>query len=322
MAEPQAPPEAPFAPEAEAPRRPCPAPADFREAAAEFDRECQVRQWDGPRYRMTYRVRGEGPPLIVCPGIAATYRGYALMLNLLASRFQTVIYDYPGDQPKDGARLGSLKHDDYVDDLFGLIEHLNFGRTFLFGPSFGSTIVLKALHREPRRFPKAAVQGAFAHRPLAPAERIALRFGRWLPGTASRLPFRNRVLSWNNQMHFPDIIADRWHYYVEQNGLTPIAPMAARLDLLGRLDLRPLLPQIPVEVLVMQGNEDRIVRRSHYEELVAGLPKAVGAIMPMVGHQPHYTHAEGMASALNEFFLPCAPGGCPNSGSDQGETPQ
>lgn len=299
-------------PAAEAPRRPCPAPADFRAEVAKFDANSTVGRWDGPRYRMTYRVLGDGPPLILCPGIAATYRGYALMLNILSSRFRTVVYDYPGENPGDGARLGRISHDDLVDDVFGLIDHLNFGRAFLFGPSFGSTIVLKSLFREPRRFPRAAVQGAFAHRPLSPAERVALRFGRLLPGSSSRLPFRRKVLAWNNQMHFPTLIEDRWHYYVEQNGLTPIAPMAARLDLLGGLDLRPILPKIPTEILILQGNEDRIVPRRHYDVLVAGLPHARGVIMPLVGHQPHYTHAEGMAQALNDFLLPCAPDGCPN----------
>jgi pimeloyl-ACP methyl ester carboxylesterase len=311
-ASPSSPPSPETEPEPETPRRPCPAPADFRAEVAKFDANCHVGHWSGPRYRMTYRVLGEGPPLILCPGIAATYRGYALMLNILSSRFQTVVYDYPGENPGDGAKLGRITHDDLVDDVFGLLDHLNFGRAFLFGPSFGSTVVLKSLCHEPRRFPRAAVQGAFAYRPLSSAERIALRFGRLLPGNSSRLPLRHKVLAWNNKMHFPTIIEDRWHYYVEQNGLTPIAPMAARLDLLGRLDLRPILPKIPTEVLLLQGNEDRIVNRRHYEELLAGLPNAKGVIMPLVGHQPHYTHAEGMAQALNDFLLPCAPGGCPS----------
>ena len=113
---------------------------------------------------MTYRVLGEGPPLILIPGIASTYRGYALTLNRLAERFRTIVYDYPGEHPDDGARLRRITHDHLVDDLFGLIDHLNVGRAFLFGLSFGSTITLEALHREPRRFPKAVVQGAFAHR--------------------------------------------------------------------------------------------------------------------------------------------------------------
>lgn len=299
-------------------RPPCPAPADFRAAVDEFDASCRVGVWDGPRYRMTYRVKGEGPPLILVPGIASTYRGYCLTLNLLSQRFQTVIYDYPGEQQGDGAALGKIHHDHLVDDLFGLIEHLNLGRVFLFGLSFGSTVTLKSLAREPRRFPKGAVQGAFAQRKFTRPERLALTLGRHVPGRASRLPFRAPILAYNNKPHFSELIEDRWQYYVEQNGLTPIAPLAHRLGLLATLDLRPILPSIPTEVLVLQGNEDRIVGRSHFEEVRGGLPGATGVIMPMVGHQPHYTHAEGLAQAVGDWFLPCAPGGCP---SEPGRSP-
>ncbi len=309
MPEPHAPAvEAPEAP----PRLPCPAPADFRAEVAQYDQNARVGVWEGPRYRMTYRVLGEGPPLILIPGIAATYRGYGLMLNRLAARFRTIVYDYPGEQPGDGARLRRIRHEHLVDDLFGLIDHLNIGRVFLFGLSFGSTITLRALRREPRRFPKAVVQGAFAHRRFTPAERLALALGRWVPGTVARLPWHHTVLTYNNKSHFPALLEDRWTYYVEQNGLTPIAPLSHRLDLLARLDLRPILKEIPNEVLLLQGNEDRIVNRRHFEELNEALPKAEGVIMPLVGHQPHYTHAEVLAQVIDQWLLPCAPGGCPN----------
>jgi pimeloyl-ACP methyl ester carboxylesterase len=279
---------------------------------AEYDARADVGHWDGPRYRMTYRVLGEGPPLILIPGIASTYRGYTLTLNQLSARFKTVVFDYPGEHRDDGARLGRITHDDLVDDIFGLIDRLNFGRVFLVGLSFGSTLTLKALAREPRRFPKAAVQGAFASRAFTVAERMALRLGRLVPGTTSRLPLRNAVLAYNNKPEFSDVIADRWAYYLEQNGLTPIAALAHRLDLLAGLDLRPLLPGISTEVLVLHGNEDRIVPRRSFDELCAGLPRATGVIMPQVGHQPHYTHAEALAQAIGDWSLPCAPGGCPN----------
>jgi pimeloyl-ACP methyl ester carboxylesterase len=261
---------------------------------------------------MRYRTLGQGPPLILVPGIAATYRGYALMLNRLAARFRTVIYDYPGEHPDDGARLGRITHANLVDDVFGLIEHLGIGRAFPVGLSFGSTIALSVLYREPRRFPKGVVQGAFAHRRFSAAERLALRFGRLLPGTTSRLPLRRRILTYNSKNHFPAIIDDRWSYYLEQNGLTPIGPLAHRLDLVARLDLRPLLSEIKSPVLLLQGNEDRIVNRRCFDELQAALPAAEGVIMPLVGHQPHYTHAEALAQAISDWLLPCAPGGCPN----------
>jgi pimeloyl-ACP methyl ester carboxylesterase len=294
------------------PRPPCPAPADFRAEVAQYDQNARVGVWEGPRYRMTYRSLGAGPPLILIPGIAATYRGYSLMLNRLAARFRTIVYDYPGEQPGDGARLRRIRHEHLVEDLFGLIDHLNIGRVFLFGPSFGSTVTLRALHREPRRFPKAVVQGAFAHRRFTPAERLALALGRWVPGTVARLPWHHTVLTYNNKSHFPALLEDRWTYYVEQNGLTPIAPLTHRLDLLARLDLRPILKAIPNEVLLLQGNEDRIVNRRYFEELNRALPKAEGVIMPLVGHQPHYTHAEALAQVIDQWLLPCAPGGCPN----------
>src|SRR5204863_136051 len=83
-----------------------PTPADVRAAVAAYDRDARVGVWEGPRYRMTYRVLGDGPPLILSPGIASTYRGYALTLNTLAPRFRTVLYDYPGEHRDDGARLG------------------------------------------------------------------------------------------------------------------------------------------------------------------------------------------------------------------------
>ena len=261
---------------------------------------------------MTYRIKGGGPPLILVPGIASTYRSYALLLNLLGNRFRTIVYDYPGETPGDRADLARINHDQLVDDLFGLDwTHLKIGRVFLVGFSFGSTIVLKALHREGRRFPRSAVQGAFSHRDFSRLERLALRLGGLVPGTCRRLPLRQTVLTYNNKLEFPALMDDRWRFYIEQNGLTPIRAMAHRIKMLIDLDLRPILPAISAEVLLIQGNEDRIVPRRYYEELKDALPRAEGVVLPTVGHQPHLTHAEVSSRLIGDWLLPCAPGGCP-----------
>ena len=189
--------------QAEMERPPCPAPARIRHEVASFDARAETGRWDGPDYRMTFRSLGEGPPLFVVPGIASTYHVYALFLNQLSTRFRTIIYDYPGEHVDDGAKLGRITHDNLVDHLFGLIDHLNIGRAFLTGLSFGSTVVLKSLEREPRRFPRAAVQGAFAHRRFSAAERLALCLGRLVPGKAKRLPLRRQVLTYNGRPEFP-----------------------------------------------------------------------------------------------------------------------
>ena len=299
------------------PRQPCPAPADFRAEVVRYDDQAETGRWDGPRYRMTYRTLGNGPPLIIVPGIASTYRTYAFLLNRLAERFRTVVYDYPGEHLADGADLARICHDHLVDDLFGLIDHLKIGRVFLVGISFGSTIVLKALHREPRRFPRAVVQGAFTCRDFTRAERWALRLGGLVPGNIARLPLRRPILSYNVKAEFPALLEDRWSVYLEENGRTPIKSLAHRVKLLFDLDLRPILADISTEVLLIQGNEDRIVARRYFDMLQAALPRAEGAILPTVGHEPHLTHTEAMAGLIGDWLLPCAPGGCPDEQMSQ-----
>jgi pimeloyl-ACP methyl ester carboxylesterase len=305
-----------LAPEALKERPPCPAPARILDEVARFDAEAETGRWDGPRYRLTYRIKGDGPPLFVLPGIASTYQIYALLLNQLGMRFRTIIYDYPGEHPDDGAKLKRITHDNLVDDVFGLIDHLNIGRAFLAGLSFGSTVALKALHREPRRFPKAAVQGAFAHRRFSAAERLALGLGRLVPGTVKRLPLRERVMNYNAKPEFPAILQDRWPFYVAKNGETPIQSFAHRVSLLTRLDLRPILPEISTEILLIQGREDRVVPRRDFDLLESALPKAHGMIVPTAGHILHLTHAELLANLIGDWLLPCAPEGCPKEQTD------
>jgi pimeloyl-ACP methyl ester carboxylesterase len=307
------------APPAE-PQPTCRPPAKVRAEVARYDEAAEVGAWDGPRYRMTYRVLGQGPPLIWVPGIATNHRSYAMVLNQLAERFLTVQYAYPGDDPDDGARLSRIGHDDLVDDLLGLVEHLGLGRTFLTGLSFGSTVVLKALAREPGRFPRAVVQGAFAHRRLTAAERLALFVGRRFSGNLARLPLHEAVLGYNCRGDFPSLIADRWDFHLRQHGLTPIRAVAHRTTLLTRLDLRPILSSISGDVLLVHGREDRVTPMSGMEALREALPHAEAAIMPTVGHIPHMSHVEPFARLIGDWLLPSEPSGCPHDAAEGATT--
>ncbi len=276
----------------------------FRDAIADYDAEAEVGHWQGPVYRMAYRVLGDGPPVLLCPGIASTYRVYAVLLRRLAKRFRTIVFDYPGDHPNDGARLARITHDDVVAGVGGLLDHLDVGRAFLVGLSFGSTVVLGALASEPRRYPRAALQGAFAHRPIGFAERLALGAGRHVPGRLGNLPLRRPVLNWTSAAHFDRAMPESWPVYLEENGKTPISGLAHRADLLARLDLRPKLPSITTEILVISSRDDRIVPVSCSMELCSLLPRATPRLEENLGHQPHFTHPIQLADWIGAFLLP------------------
>jgi len=140
---------------------------------------------------------------------------------------------------------------------------------------------------------------------------MALQLARHVPGTARRLPFRRAVLTYNSKLEFPRVIEDRFPFYLEQNGMTPIRSLAHRIGTLVGLDLRPILPEITSEVLLIQGNEDRIVPRRDFDLLKAAIPSAETMILPTVGHQVQLTHAELLARLLGDWFLPGPPPSCP-----------
>ena len=275
---------------------------DFRAEVDQYDREAQTSTMPGPRHRMTYRVLGEGPPLILVPGLASTYRGYAPTLRRLAERFRTIQVDYPGEHPDDGVDLAAIGHDELVDDLFRLSDHLKLDSPGLFGLSFGSTLSLAALHRDPVRFGKAVLQGGFANRRFQLAERIALRVGRRFHGKLSSLPFHKRGLASRSRATFPAGNADLWDFYVEENGLTTIAGLTHRLDIVRKLDLFPILPEIRTPILLIHGTADEIVPVDRYHELARMLPAVRGVLMPGVGHQPHFTHPEELAKLVGDFL--------------------
>jgi pimeloyl-ACP methyl ester carboxylesterase len=76
---------------------------------------------------------------------------------------------------------------------------------------------------------------------------------------------------------------------------------------------------VSTEILLLQGNEDRIVPRRDFDLLNATLPRAEGLIMPTVGHQAHLTHAEVLARLIGDWLLPCTPGGCPEAEKSQAQ---
>jgi pimeloyl-ACP methyl ester carboxylesterase len=290
----------------------------MRVEAARYDANARVEHWQGRRHLMTFRRLGSGKLLLLLPGLASTYRGYSIALNRLAERFETIVIDYPGENSGDRARLGRIRHEHLAEDLLDLADQLGAAELALLGLSFGSTVALRVLHLGgASRMPRAVLQGAFAHRRYSAPERMALAVGRRYPGRIGSLPLHQAILTWNNRYHFPAVLDERWEYYVEQNALTPIASLAHRCDLLARLDLRPLLPQIQSEILLLHGSEDRLVGKDHFEELKSLLPRARGVVMPLVGHQPHFTHAELLAATVAEFLEPssCGEATCPGPAS-------
>jgi pimeloyl-ACP methyl ester carboxylesterase len=279
----------------------------LRECLDRWQREVQHGEVDTGRYRGRYAVWGQGPTLVLIPGLASDAISFAMLMARLQSHFRCVSYDLP-DGINDGARLTTYRHDDLTQDLFALLDHLHIRECCLLGSSFGSTIALSALHQRPDRFDHAILQGGFARRPLAVAEEFVASWARYLPGRLGQLPFVRRVIEHNHREPFLQRDPDVWRFFVERSCQAPLRAFAMRLLMLHRLDLRPILPTILHPMLLICGDRDPLVGKTCEQELKQGLPNVARAEIEGCGHQPHQTHPEVMAEVVRQFLLPARSG--------------
>jgi pimeloyl-ACP methyl ester carboxylesterase len=279
-----------------------PAPS-LAEALARCEGEAVRGVCDTGRYRCSYLAWGAGPPIVFVPGLADGPLNFVPLLARLSRQFRCLTYQLPSGCG-DGARLRGYTHGDLVADLFALLDQVGVRQSYLFGSSFGSTIALAALHGRPERLPRAILQGGFARRPLAPAERLLAAMARSWPGSMRHLPLRTAVARRGHAAPFTACPPELWPFFLEQNGAAPIAAVARRALILHRLDLRPLLPAIRQPVLLVCGEADPLVGKPCEDELLRGLPNAGRVEIHGCGHFPYLTHPDLLAAVVCDFLTP------------------
>jgi pimeloyl-ACP methyl ester carboxylesterase len=282
-------------------------PLALADCLAQWRREAELGTLDTGRYRLRYFSWGRGPALVFVPGLCSDGMSFVMPMARLARHFRCVGYDLPAGGA-DGANLTAYRHDDLVADLLALLDHLRLRDPFLLGFSFGSTVTLAALARQPRRFPRAVLMGGMARRPLAPAEVFLCHWLRYLPGRIRDIRVLERLTHHNQYATFRDRPPEVWRFLLDRQGATPLRAFAARALMLHRLDLRSLLARVLQHVLLVCGACDPLVGKGCERDLMAGLPLAARAEIEACGHQAHLTHPEVLAELVRQFLLPP---GCP-----------
>lgn len=279
----------------------CSATLVLSTALAQFASEAGQGVCDTGRYRMRYRVWGQGPALIIIPGLCDDAEAFVLPMARLSRQFCCIAYELPNGRD-DGARLASHSHDHLVDDLLALMDQMRIQSAIVMGVSFGSTIALKALAKAPQRFTVGIVQGGFAKRPLVWTEVLLARFARYWSGPISRLPVWRVLLERMHAGGFQALEPVRWPFMLQHHGAVPMSAVAHRSLLLNQIDLRGLLPTIAKPVLMICGDHDPLVNRACEDELRAGLPNVARAEIEGCGHLPQFTHPEVLCEVIEQFL--------------------
>ncbi len=261
---------------------------------APIEQEIRVTQAsDG--VRISYAVAGHGPPLLKTANwlnhLELDWQSpvWRHLMREMSSRHTFVRYDERGNGLSDWA-VEDISFEAFVRDLEAVVEASGLERFALLGISQGCAVSIAYAVRHPERITRLVLHGGYAagwkvrerrdHTALASGsleiDAIRLGWGRDIP--AYRQLF--------SSIYMPGATPEESRSWTELQRVCTSPENAARLlEAFGSIDVRDLLPQVRVPVLVLHSRQDAAVPFDAGRDLAARIPGARFVPLDSMNHQ-------------------------------------
>jgi pimeloyl-ACP methyl ester carboxylesterase len=249
-------------------------------------------------YMAEYCEWGDGPPLILVPGMAGGFELLGPLARLLSSQFRVISYQLRGEDNCFALRR-PFDLQDLVADLSEFLDWLRLENPTILGVSFGGVLALEFAARYPYRLDKLVVQGVGARYEKGLFQQVASTVLNRFP-LPSDNPFVNQFFNLlfgarqDNDALFEFVTRQCWQ--------TDQSVMAHRLRLVESFDMDRKLRRIRVPTLVMAGERDVLVSSRSLSLLCEGLPHARFVRLPSAGHLAFVTRPSLVAQKVTEFL--------------------
>jgi pimeloyl-ACP methyl ester carboxylesterase len=279
------------------------------------DRSTQARYVDVKGGRIAYEVVGNGPLVVLSPGMADTRGSYRFLAPLIAKAgYRVASVDLRG-HGDSSTGWSSYSHPDTAGDLIAVIRKLG-GPAVIVGQSFsgGATTIAAATNPD---LVRAIVEIDPFTRPPKYSIGPFLRDSRYRRGALllGRFIFTGSVKTWSK--YLTDVAYpgrkpadwDSWLAALQANLREPGRAQAAQSMMKSSATLKEAAAQLPdvrCPALVLMGTKDSDFSDPEAEAaaLVGLLPDGVGRyeMIGNAGHYPHAEYPEQVAAAIIPFL--------------------
>jgi pimeloyl-ACP methyl ester carboxylesterase len=241
---------------------------------------------------------GDGPPLVLIPGLAGGYGLLGPLARLLAERYRVISYQLRGEDDCFALRQ-RFAMQDLVADLCEFLNLHRLERPTLLGVSFGGILALELAARFPHRLHALAVQGVGSKFERSLLQRIAgIVLSRYpLPTDNAFVNQFFNLLFGRRQKPGP-----MFEFVTRQCWQTDQSVMAHRFRLVERFDIKDRLERIRVPTLILAADRDLLVSKRSLRALSAGIPAAKTVHLPGGGHLAFVTQPQRIAEEVTRFL--------------------
>jgi pimeloyl-ACP methyl ester carboxylesterase len=254
-----------------------------------------------------YEEAGQGFPLIWCHEFGGDFRSWEPQVRYFSRRYRVVTWNYrgfpPSEVPKDPA---AYSVEVFVEDLRGLMKHLNIPRAHVGGLSLGGGLTLNFGIRHPELAASLVIAGAGSgtvdrENYLKNAERNATLYER--EGTVAK---QRNFAEAPTRIGFAAKDPRGWQEFLRNvldhsglgSALTTRGVMMKRKTI---FELEPELKRLQVPSLIIVGDQDEpclepgLFMKRH-------IPHAGLVVMPMTGHTANIEEPSLFNQTVAEFL--------------------
>jgi 3-oxoadipate enol-lactonase len=242
-----------------------------------------------------------GPVLIFLHGFPFNHTQWNAQVALCEPHFRVITYDARGHGLSD-VGTGQVIFEQWVDDLFILMDTLSIPKAVLCGLSMGGYVALRAADRGPER-----VQGLILcdTRSEADSDETRLKRAKDLATIRDQgAPvfiegFLRAVLAPQSVQRHPEIV-EAVRRMMSEN---PVLGLCGSLIALAtRTDTTPALSKIRAPTLILVGEEDRITPSSVAAAMQKRIKSSQRAVIPKAGHLSNLENPASFNAALLPFL--------------------
>jgi pimeloyl-ACP methyl ester carboxylesterase len=247
---------------------------------------------------VAYEEWGEGPPLVLVPGLAGGYELLGPLARLLAQHFRVISYHLRGEDDCFALRR-RFGLADLVEDLAEFLDWHCLERPALLGVSFGGVVALEFAAHFPRRLDRLVVQGVGARFEQNLLQQVASVVLSRYPLPADN-PFFNQFFNlFFGRRQSPGPL---FQFVIRQCWQTDQSVMAHRFRLVEQMDLEGRLSRIQAPTLILAGDRDLLVSERSLRALQDGIERSRCVRLAGCGHLAFLTQPRRVADEVCRFL--------------------
>lgn len=237
--------------------------------------------------RIRYKDIGDGPPVVLIHGFAASMQTWDAVAASLADDHRVIALDLKGFGWSD-RREGDYSPQAQARVVLALLDHLGVDRAMLVAHSWGASVALATAIAAPERVERLALYDAWVYEEQLPS------FFHWarhpaLGESLMWLFYQERIdermaLGFHDKGHLTEAFVEEVEDTLQRPGTLAASLAAIRGQRFAELQRQYRAVHQPV--LLLWGREDAVTLPSYGERLLRELPRARLTVYPGCGHFP------------------------------------